>query len=179
MKLNISKYKLNIDKIDISKKRKIEWFRWENALLRSGHEYDCHVSTVPNSISISSHEATDRLDEALYTLSQLRDHWDGDGAPAPSDLAVSTGRSIIEQLHNELSVSDVEADAMGGIVLWLNLVGENQQSSRWAWFECRNSGRALLVLDDRSTETPPKVILVENLAPAFEAAADFLLRGKT
>lgn len=32
MKLNISKYKLNIDKIEISKKRRVEWFRWEDVL---------------------------------------------------------------------------------------------------------------------------------------------------
>lgn len=52
----------------------------------------------------------------IRLLGELQRDWDGDGAPAPSPLAIRRAIEIVAQLHQ--LPDEVDPDAVGGIALW-------------------------------------------------------------
>ena len=117
------------------------------------------------------------FDDPLESLRKLRDDWDGEGAPAPSELATSVAGIVLRSLPSDLRVAEVDADALGGVAIWLAPAAGPAPRGRWVTIICRNSGKVSLLLDDRAgkLETLPlETIPVESVEDALSAASRFL-----
>lgn len=77
------------------------------------------------------------LEDRLRSLSDLRDGWDGDGASAPSAVAIYRTRRILA----ETKVPDeVDPDAAGGVAIWYRGPGRRDVACY-----CRNNGDVAVV----------------------------------
>ena len=74
------------------------------------------------------------------------DNWDGEGAPKPSDAAISRAEEILSLalLNEEIRVTDADADVLGGVALWL----AGPSATARAWISFMNNGVDTLVLSD-------------------------------
>ena len=79
----------------------------------------------------------DAVESRLRELSELRDGWDGDGASAPSTVAIHRARRILAGVK----VPDaVDPDAVGGVAIWYH--GPDRRDVACY---CRNGGDVVIV----------------------------------
>jgi hypothetical protein len=121
----------------------------------------------------ANNQVKEELLGRIQYLSRLQPGWDGDGASIPSELAIRNAEYIVKRLPGWLKIEEIDPDAIGGIALWVSLSQTKFKDSRRAWFECRNTGRLLLVLDEGGMSGDIKVHSVENLDPAFSLIVQF------
>ncbi len=82
-------------------------------------------------------------------LQQLEDGWDGEGAPRPSPQAIARAFNVVAWAEEAgLSVSDVDADVLGGVGVWIRGA---DRDDRVAWIACMNNGQDALVLSEGKT----------------------------
>lgn len=75
-------------------------------------------------------------------LRGLAPGWDGEDAPTPSEVAITEARNVLSLIQaNSLPVDLVEADAMGGVDIYMLTPSEKS-----AWIYISNSGYMSLVL---------------------------------
>ena len=87
-------------------------------------------------------------------MRSLEHGWDGDGAPPPSAESIRDAVTIERVLKSHGLYAEPEADAQGGVALWL-FVPDVQ--FKGACVAVRNDGARILILDDRVTPTEPEV----------------------
>lgn len=81
----------------------------------------------------------DDLRAGLAKMATLEDDWDEEGAPAPLPAAVARGLVALELAEKRgLLVTDVDADVLGGVALYLM---RSQDEDRSVWISIRNNGR--------------------------------------
>lgn len=109
-------------------------------------------------------------EEEIQALAQLASGWDGEGAEPPSRLAIQKAIETVRSLPEDIRVTDVEADVIGGIALWLEPAGNRPQleSGCLAWFGIRNNGKVLLALAGQQPGGPLSVTSTEDPASLFE-----------
>lgn len=112
--------------------------------------------------------------QELRQLSELPDDWDGDGAPTPSPLAITTAEGICSTTRGLVGIQSICADAIGGVAIELEPLRKNGNGpSRSASVEVRNHGSVLLVLHD-FTNAKANVMHITDVHDALTMAADFL-----
>jgi len=116
------------------------------------------------------------LFKPLWLMLALKENWDGDGAPPPSYVACSLAACALRQLPECLIVTGVDADAIGGVVLYFDTRDRLPERQREAWLEIRNSGRILICAargDGSMTAST-----ATNVEMAWCRAVDFLTTGR-
>jgi hypothetical protein len=82
--------------------------------------------------------------QALDSLGEFPDNWDREGAPSPSVEAITRANGMLKWATEAgLSVTDVDADVLGGVAIWL--VGDH---GRRVWLSCMNNGHDSVVMSD-------------------------------
>lgn len=76
-------------------------------------------------------------------LRELKDGWDGEGAPVVADRAISLALEMVSwaEVHG-LLVTDVDADVLGGVAVWV----EGPGGGRRAWLSLMNNARDTVLL---------------------------------
>ncbi len=86
----------------------------------------------------------------LEFLRQLPDNWDGADAPKPTPGAIMRAETVFCLVKSGgVQVTDVDADALGGVALWL----AGPTPKRSAWLSFMNDGTDTLVLSDNGKVT--------------------------
>jgi hypothetical protein len=81
----------------------------------------------------------------LAALQRAEDGWDGEGAPRPSAEAIARAFGVLNWAERAgLRVSDVDADVLGGVAVWLK--GDLEANRLSAWIACMNNGHDTVVL---------------------------------
>jgi hypothetical protein len=63
------------------------------------------------------------LAQRLTEIKKLDDNWDGEGAPKPSEIALRHARATISWAETVgIKITDVDADALGGVAVWIGAV---------------------------------------------------------
>lgn len=83
-------------------------------------------------------------------LARLPDDWDGEDAPAPSEMAVRVARDILAPLAALGLDMEIDADVTGGVSF--TLYGTAPRRS--AWVACMNSGVTTVVLNKGDGSVP-------------------------
>lgn len=125
---------------------------------------------VPSITSSSSAQFQIKIAELIARLDQLRtldDGWDGDGAAAPSNAALTSARDALHQLGR--LPDEIDADAIGGIALWFY-----SNCGRQVMIGIRNRGR-VVVCTYSTADAIPNVAVARDLLDANDVAKQALL----
>lgn len=104
------------------------------------------VSMLANRANVAAPTAVASvLMDQLIALATLSDGWDGDGAPAPSTASMQLARLLLDAMTaNGLTPDSVDADAVGGVAVWLYDADASGVIARRCAIELRNSGRVVI-----------------------------------
>jgi hypothetical protein len=115
-------------------------------------------------------DVIDPTTQAALELGTLTDNWDGEGAARPSVEAIERAVLTIQWAKDlGLKVTDVDADVLGGVAVWL---GSAAHPDRRVWVSCMNNGRDTIVMSNREGVVGQAQLADETrgLAVAFLAA---------
>ena len=105
------------------------------------------VVQVPCAVSVNVLDPT-----RLARLHGLADDWDEEGAPRPSRPALQRADSVIRWAHESgLVVTDVDADVLGGVGVWLR--AHPVSPARSVWIACMNNGQDTIVMSEARAVT--------------------------
>lgn len=92
-------------------------------------------------------------DQRIAELRNVRENWDGDGAPAPGRLAIeNAAAAFLEAKAHGLDPDEVEPDVLGGVALRFF----SKRLPRWVWVSCLNNGSTSFVMsDDKNVYSGP------------------------
>jgi hypothetical protein len=100
------------------------------------------VLLTPSAVTVNVLDPT-----RLAKLFELEDDWDGEGAPKPSRPALQRADAVVRWAHESgLVMTDVDADVLGGVAVWLR--ADPMSPVRSAWIACMNNGQDTLVLSE-------------------------------